>query len=250
MLAASIQPHAGLPDAALQADARSREQDYIACFKFYLRSFPQLRKVVFADNSGWSLDNVRDAVSRDAAPGTALEFVSFQANDFPGVYAKGYGEALLIDRALGQSTLLATTPYFAKMTGRHCLRNLTDIVEKTTPGFDLLCDLRDHGIYEMIGSSRCGRHFDTRFFVASRALYDRHFRKAYESHRSGGYSIEGEFYRITKRIEHSERVVCRFPVEPIYSGLSGHGKSYDSLPERSKRLVRSLTRRAMPGLRI
>jgi hypothetical protein len=179
-----------------------------------------------------------------------VELVSFRANDFPPEFAKGYGECLLMDTALSKSSLLAESPYFAKLTGRHLLRNMTRVVAKTKGDYELLCDLRDHGIYEALRLPHSGRHFDTRFFVASRALYDEVFRYHYRQHEQHGYSIEGKFYTLAKSVESRAGVVLRFPVEPIYGGLSGHGKDYDSWSEQAKRLIRGTVRRCAPMLRI
>lgn len=252
LLTASIRPNSRLIEETV-GDARSREADYAHCLTHYLETIPRLWRVVFVDNSGWDLSVLRAAAERSARPSTEVELLSVDGNDFPGDLGKGWGEGELLRRALDQSRLLKAAPRFAKMTGRHLLFNLAEIVERTAAGYDMVCDLRDHGIYEALRLPATGRRFDSRFFICSRQFYERHYRDVHLHFRQPGvqgYYIESGFYATTKALEGHEHILCRFPIEPVYGGVAGHGKDYDSFGERLKRAVRGSTRIVAPWLRV
>jgi hypothetical protein len=250
LLTASIRPNPGLKDNALH-DPQRREVDYIDALRFNLSYFPQFRKVVLVDNSGWPLGKLQAAADASRSVGTEVEVIGYSGNDFSPALGKGWGEAELIRQSLLRSTLLQSTPMFAKMTGRHVLRNMAGLVERIGDTYEFACDLRDHGIYEALRMNRCGRHCDTRFFMADRVFYQTCFAGLHDSHRDGEFSLEGAYYRQVKTCMASSRVLCRFPIEPIYGGIAGHAaKNYDGLRERMKRSVRQSMRRFAPWLHI
>lgn len=115
----------------------------------------------------------------------------------------------------------------------------------------MLCDLRDHRLYDILHIKGCGHHCDTRFFVVAREYCDLHFRWFYRQHREGTLSIEGSFYQIIKQLECQNEIVCRFPIEPVFRGIAGHhGKNYGGIKERIKSAIRKWGRRNWPNLRI
>jgi hypothetical protein len=247
LLTATVQPHAGLKGVV--GNAAEREHAYISNLTYYLRTHPAIDRIVFAENSGWDLTKIASA-AHGVNLHALVETCSVDGNRFLPEYAKGYGEAQLIDAAFSKSSLIGSRKYVAKMTGRHILRNITDVVTHARSPYSMLCDLRDHSLYDLTTLPGCGHHFDTRFFVACKDLYNEHYRRHYVNHSGGGYSIEGEFYTITKALERKERISCRFPVEPVYGGMSGDGKNYDGRREKTKRTLRRLIRCLLRDLRV
>jgi hypothetical protein len=249
-LTASIDPR-GMPGVT-RADPKVRETDYAECLQFYSERFPQVQRIVFIENSGWPLDRLRHIAATCNPHRKRFEFISLQCNDFPREYGKSYGEFLLMDRGLEQSELARDAGYLAKLTGRNYLLNLPQIVERVRRKFQLLCDLRDHPLYEWLRIPANGRHADTRFLVFTPQFYDRHVRGQYvRCNESLGFLAEDLFYEIAKNPAVASDVIVRFPIEPQFRGIAGHwNKNYGSGLDRLKQVIRGTGRRIMPWLRI
>jgi hypothetical protein len=249
-LTASIDPK-GMPGVT-RPDPHAREADYAGCLRFYSEKYPDIRRIVFVENSGWPLDRLRQLAADHNPHAKQFEFVSLQCNDFPRQFGKGYGEFMLVDRAFDESRLISEAKYVAKLTGRNYLLNATDIINKTRRPFGMLCDLRDHGIYEMLGLTWNARHCDTRFIVLTPDFYRRNVYGKYKDlDESSGRSAEVLFYQIAKDPAHKERVVRRFPIEPVFRGLAGHwNKDYGGRRERMKCAIRGAVRKVAPWFHI
>lgn len=248
IMTASVDPK-GMPSAATVPDPMQREGDYITALKYYLTEHPQIRKIVFAENSGWPLDRLRQTADQHLN-GQQLEFLSFSLNDFPRQLGKSYGEMLLLDHVFEESALVKSTTYVAKVTGRNRVLNLTRLIQSAPVPLDFYGDLRDHPLYELIGSDKCGRHGESRFFLLSRQFYNEHFRGKYrELDDSRQKVLETLIYNVVRTNLDGKRVIGRFKIEPEFRGIAGHwGKDYGSPMERTKRRVRAFTRRAIPWL--
>lgn len=254
LFTATVRINSGLAGVTAP-DPRLREGEYAENLRYFLREHPRLRKLVFAENSGWPLDRLREIAAAENPHGKEIELLQLSCNDFPGSYGKGYGEALLIDRALAASRLVREAHWIAKMTGRQRVLNMTRLLERAPARFDLLCDLRDHGLFERFGIPAAGRWCDTRFFVFTLPFFDTHLRTLYTAPRPPGqeYNLEGSYYHAVKAladVADDPRVVVRFPVEPRYRGHAGHWhKDYGSLRQRIKQSARALVRQLLPGFR-
>lgn len=264
LMTAAIAVNPGIPShgGVRIQDPHQREADYLASFRYYLTHHSVVRKIVLFDNSGWPMDKFHQAARDDNPLGKQVEVLSQACNDFPAIWGKGYGEMLLIDRALESSKLLAESPYFAKLTGRLRVLNMSDILLKTRGDYQMLCELRDHhffrntgipylSIFKKMGIPYQATHGETRFFVIAKELFNEHFRGRYEQWQVPEWSMEAFLYQQVKKLEPHGRIVCRFPVEPIYAGIAGStGKDYGGSKERIRRTVRGLLRRACPNLRV
>jgi hypothetical protein len=240
----------GMPGVT-RPDPQVREEDYLACLRYYINNHPRIRKLVFIENSNWPLDRLRTALDENPH-GKDVEFISLNCNDFPRELGKSYGEFLLLERGFTASRLARDAHYLGKLTGRNFLMNLTQILARVREPFDLLCDMRDHGIYEMLGLPYCGRHADTRLLIFSHTFYDKEIRGRYvELNEGKGFFAENLIYRLAKHPPAGAIVLPRFPREPDFRGLAGHwSKDYGSAREVLKRKLRGATRRVAPWLHI
>ena len=248
VMTASIDPN-GMPLAASVVEPVKREQDYANSLSYYLKEHPRVRRIVFAENSNWPLDKLRQ-IAVEQSGGQEVEFCSFSLNDFPREWGKSYGEMLLLDHVFAQSRLLSRSRYVAKVTGRIILRNLTAMLEPAPVPFDFYADLRDHPLYEWAGIAASGHHGESRFFVLTPQFYEAHFRGKYPLLKeSEGNYLETLVYRIVKQTMPLGGVFGRFKTEPEYRGVAGHhDKSYSSQRERWKQFVRGTSRKVMPWL--
>lgn len=183
---------------------------------------------------------------------TPIEFLSFEGNDFPREFDKGFGEHRLLRYAVDHSESARKFPYIAKMTGRHYLTNLSDILARVRGPIDFLCDLRDHPLYEWLRlPQHCGRHCDTRFFVFAPEFFRRNLYTLTDAHAGGAWFIERHYYDAVKPLDDGKLVRCRLPVEPHYRGTAGHwGKDYSSWRCRAKESARGTLRLLCPWFRI
>ena len=250
LLTATVQVNRGVAGVTAPA-AEAREADYLENLRYQLHHHPRIRRLVFAENSGWPLDRFARAIE-DNPLSKEVELLQLDCNDFPGHLGKGYGEALLIDRALAASRLAAAASHVAKLTGRQRILNLTALLASAPAGVRFLCDLRDHGFYERFGLPAAGRYCDTRFFLFDRSFFDAHLRRLYRAAESGEveHNLEAAYYDAVKALEREPGVLPRFGVEPRYRGRAGHwNKDYGGARERIKQTVRAAARRLFPRAR-
>jgi len=138
-------------------DPTVRLDDYKRALKAWL-STPNLPPLVFAENSGYPTDElamvVRDYDNRDHV----VEFLSFDDNNYPRTLGKGFGELRTIRYALDNSRLIGDDTLVVKVTGRHYVPNINDVVvsPRESDEVDVYCDLRGNLTWA-----------DTRFFCAS-----------------------------------------------------------------------------------
>ena len=247
LLTASINPN-NMPGAIL--DTKQRLQDYKAAFTYYLENHPRVSKILFAENSGWPLDEIKE-ISKSNPHNKQIEFLSLDINNFPREFGKGYGELNLITEAINRSRLAKETRYVAKVTGRLLITNLSQLLERVSGPLELQCDLRDHPVYEWLRLPYCGRQCDTRLIVFTPIFFAKHLEHLIAGHEQGEFCIEHKFYHTIKPIDDGKNIVCRFPIEAIYSGLAGHkGKNYSGVMEIFKQTVRGLCRKTCPWFRI
>ncbi len=254
LLTSSVDPN-GMPGIT-QSGPLEREATYADCLRFYLQNDPGVRRIIFAENSGWPLDRFHEEVAVNNPHAKEVELLSFNCNDYPRERGKSYGELLLMKNAIASSRLATSSKYVGKMTGRNLLLNLTELLERVPREFELLCDIRDHNFYQLLRMPDCGHHCDSRFFVFTRGFFERHFLPIYTSESfASGYPIESILFDLVKSLEKTEPIIKRFQVEPEYGGAAGHfiknkAKDYSSTSEAVKRRIRSYSRRVTPWLHI
>jgi hypothetical protein len=230
-----------------------RQEDYFKALQYYLENHPSISKLIFIENSGWSLERVKQALLNNPYH-KQVEFISLNCNNFPRNFGKGYGECLLIERGLAQSHLAKEVNYIGKITGRIYLRNLEQILHTIKQPFDCFCDYKDQGwmFRKMWGQKHVGPHCDTRFLIFSKSFYEEYIKCLHLNHQSGGFSIERQFYDSIKQAEAKEKIISRFAVEPEFDGVAGHfgGKNYSSKSEKAKFFIRSWSRTVLPWLHL
>ena len=234
-------------------DAEARAAQYAATLEFYLAE-PAVRRIVFADNSGYDLARFRELAARH--PDTEVEFLSVDGNDYPRHLGKSYGELLILDTIAARSRLVQEAGGFAKVTGRFPILNLARLLreaERRLP-WELFCDNKDHRIYDWLRLGWTGHACDTRFFLVTLDFYNRHFRgRAAELDDSQNRLIEFMFFETARQAARECPVVRRFRTEPEYAGKAGHVQTallqvndYSGLVAKTKRRLRQLARWLTP----
>ncbi len=237
----------GMPKA-YPSVADEREKDYLRSLSYYIKNHPHIRKIVFVENSGWSLENIKK-IALDNPYQKELEFVSLNCNDFPREFGKGYGESLLIERGIEASQLIRDVNYIGKITGRIYLFNITKILEVIEDRYDCLCDYKDltWRIRKALGKD-ASPYSDTRFLVFNKKFYAGYLKDLHQQHEQGCFYFETQYYQAIQRAKQDLKVIDRFLIEPQFRGIAGHfgGKDYGSKPEQIKYLIRSVIRQVLP----
>lgn len=95
-----------------------RESMYVATLAYYIEHIlkkDQYRQIVFAENSGWNIENLKAKLP--IFDKNKIEFVSLNPDEFDISKGKGFNEMLMINKALEISEFLKKSSYFFKVTG-------------------------------------------------------------------------------------------------------------------------------------
>ena len=125
------------------SDAKSRLEDYKEALAFYsvLIKDKIIDKIVYADNSGYDLADIRQIAS-DVGILDQCEFVSFNTPAVPNVN-RYYLEINLVNEAFEKSQFLALDDAVIwKVTGRYIIPNVAEIIQRA-PAADLYINFRN-----------------------------------------------------------------------------------------------------------
>ena len=248
LITAAVRPAAGI--VVSRSNAEDRERDYLTSLGRHMRELPAVQRIVFIENSGWPLDRFRD-IARDNPHGKQVEFVSLPVGNFDVSRGKSYAELALLRDGIAASVLAKQSRVLGKLTGRLFLENMEAILRKLPDNFDLACDLRDHGIYEILRLPYSGRHADCRFLAFTPELFHSALLPGLDwVDDSDGRMLENWVYGVAKAGD-MRKIVRRFAIEPEFRGISGAlNRQYDrgTLAMRSR--IRRITRRLLPWLHI
>ena len=253
VLAATIDPR-GMADLTV-ADKLAREGQYLETFSFYLAQ-RWTAKIVFIENSGHDLSKFIDLALN--YPAVETELISCNLNDFPREFGKSYGEMQMLDYAVDNSSLLAGSDGFIKVTGRLRILNLNKLLfeARRRQPWVLFCDTKDHPIYDWMRNGWNGHSADTRFYIVTKSFYRAYFYGSYKAlNDSMGLLVEMLFFETIKSQHGKFHIICRFKTEPVIVGRPGHQKTsiigsndYSSWLAKIKRLMRQLGRWFLPWL--
>ena len=222
-------------------DVRSRLDEYRQAFAFYVQLLAKgtVDRIVYADNSGHPLDDLR-AIAEGAGQSAHVEFLSLRSCAEPS-WGR-YGQEMdLIDAVFQRSGVIGvdSDALIWKITGRYVVANIARIIEDAPETFDLYVNCRNLPM----------RFLDF-FLVAFQAgAYKRILARDPTIYRSG--SLSGEIV-LRRRIDEGgfsdSVIVPRFRHVPRVTGgrRGSDGGSYSSLRESAKYVVRRLGRVLAP----
>ena len=226
LLTATIDPH-GIAFLA-RRDPIVRLADYKHALKAWL-SNPDTPPLVFAENSGYSTQDLEEVARKDNRFGQTIEFLSFDDNNYPRALGKGFGELRIIRHAMDKSRLISDDTFVMKANGRHYVRNVADVLtcSDAADDVDVFCDLRGTLTWA-----------DARVFCAT-AGFIREFLLPMESavDDTAGVTLEHVMGRAVHLAMSQGRRWSMFPRVPQIRGGSGTaGVAYpDSFAARYKR---------------
>lgn len=140
LLTATIAPKG---NAVFRSDPKARLEDYKKALRFWLTvEDDRIGPLVFAENSGYPLDEL--AQFADMLPGRRRE-IEFVGTDMPATpegLNYGYSEFALVEYANSNSMQLGQRPYFAKVTGRYIFPQISRLLNKLPDDFLIAADCR------------------------------------------------------------------------------------------------------------
>lgn len=233
-----------------------REKMYFGTLKYYdehLLSDP-CQQIVFVDNSGWNLVNLKRAISDEHQH--QVEFISLDPVLFDISKGKGYNELLLINNALEKSKFIKECGVFFKVTGRYSIYNVGYFIKKAykkivTDGQDFYGDMKDHCLYDLLRLGWCGHSGEARLFGSKTEFFQQKIGSRYsELNDYKGKLVEGLLFDVMKS---SQNITKRFKREPHMGGLEGSNinaisfsKQQDSMLGKFKRYIGNFIRVCLP----
>ncbi len=240
------------PNAQVKRSSpRVRLDDYKRALRFWLRySHAAAQRILFLENSGADLGELRAIAEQENPLGREVEFLSLPVHEIPPGGNYGYTEMQMLDEGLALSNLRPATTHLIKTTGRltfPALGKALDRMEKaarqSASAFELMIDCR------RLGFPRRGADARVQLFVCSHAFYHRVLRNANrEMDSAGPRLLEQLIFRKVIPFRGQPGYYLRFPcnIDPVgYFGFKD--RRYDSARTAVSRQIRALLRVVAPG---
>lgn len=126
LLTATIEVHN--KDLVKRNDTLVRLSDYEGALRLWLNKQKTLKKIIFAENSGYSLESLKKIAEEENPQRIDVEFISVPPTPGGDVNI-GLGELSIIEFALSHSRLLQTSSHFLKVTGRVFIKNIDQMIQ-------------------------------------------------------------------------------------------------------------------------
>ena len=249
LLTACIMP----TDATIQSTKLQRNnplvrlEDYKNALRYWL-AYPddRIKAIVFVENSGYSLSELRELAATHNELGREIEFLQFPASPVPPGLHYGYQELEMIDNALTHSELLRKIDYVIKATGRLYFPALSRLLDTVKPGQLFVSDSRDFDFL-----NRSHHYVLTTLFIAQKQFYLKYLYKTKDTMVKATSLMEMLFYHILKPLYKAspEAIVLRFPFNVNPVGISATlNKSYVSKKQKLAFILRGACRILIPSL--
>lgn len=250
LMSAAVDPN-GMIGLSSRQSLENREQQYVDTLKFYV-AHPKIRRILFVENSNWDLSRLKRAVAGSAK----VSWLSLDINNYPRSWGKGYGEMLLMDRAIQYVRDVMGAEYVCKVTGRFAIRNIGQMLDEFEgrEPLALAIDILNNPVYRLSDKiSPTGSR--TIIYAVSCEYYMQNVYRLYELNREKYSGAEGLMYEVWQNTRSENGVYARFRHEPVLSGFAG-GKNwhwwtannYDGWLAKIKRGIRQVCRWVIPCL--
>lgn len=244
----------------LRTDPKVRLSDYKSALHFWLNHpHPKLNKILFLENTGYDLTELKAIVETSNPWNKEVEFISMHKNDIPEGRHYGYGEMLMLDEGLSKSYLRMRTSHMIKATGRLVFPSIGRLVERLPEHFDIFVECRiPINAFKYDGNplrvirQRTKAYTSCQLMIFSHQFYEKELQKLYFNLSAQGpgcypYLIENLLYDRIIQFEGQRGVYLRWPVNVEPAGFAGHGsKRYDSAGRRAISAIRAALRILAP----
>jgi hypothetical protein len=191
-------------------DPLKRFEDYRQALRKWITR-DDFDKLVFVENSGYDISELRAIAEQSSLDKDAIEFLSYDGQDFPRELGKGYGETMNFEHVLNNSKILSDDDMFIRSNGRYYVENMHVFFEALQPPTEILIEFRQYLAYADV--TVLGGTVD--FFRRYVCPYGR------EVNDSKGYYMEHAYARAAHRAIADGLVWRPFPEVPSVVGYSG-----------------------------
>lgn len=174
-------------------------------------SYGGIDKLIFVENSGYDISELQRIVDESNMPKHAVEFLSYDGQDFPRELGKGFGETLNFEHVIRNSTILSPDDRLIRNNGRYYVENMGAFFEALQPPTEILSELRQYLSYA--DATLLGGTVD--FIERYVCPYGR------QVNDSKGYYFEHALARAVHRALADGLVWRPFPEPPLVRGFSG-----------------------------
>ncbi len=229
-------------------DPEVRLTDYKTALEFWLQyPDPRISGIVFVENSGYDLCDLKDLARRRNPFGRQTEFLQIAAAPIPEGLHYGYSEAEMIDHAFMKSTLISACSHVIKVTGRIFFPGLSRLLNRIGNQHLIVTDCRDFRLFHIRRQMILTTLFIVRKDFYLDKLYDA--KQKMISTRTG--LIEWMYYQILRPLYRARPgdMILRFPfnVEPV--GFGAHWNiDYSSGKKKLAAAGRAISRFLFPAL--
>ncbi len=252
LLTACIEPKPAIATLLRRNDAPTRLRDYETSLRFWLE-YPdeRIRGIVFADNSGYTLDSVRAVAAARQRADRPVEFHSF---DHPAPLPNlsyGYNEAILVSQTLDRSALLAGSDYFAKVTGRYRFPDLSRLLDRLPSDFAVAVDSTGCRPWPWKARAKPISNFALALFQTEfyrRELKDLQGRMYPAPPWDRCQYIESMIFDTLWPRRREPGIILRWPCNCEPQGVGANGSDYQSPRRRFRAGIRALNRIFLPSL--
>lgn len=252
VMTASVNPN-GMSGLSRES-VDNREQQYIDTLAFYA-SEPSIARILFVENSAWPLKHIQTSVPH----AEKITWLSLNENSFPREWGKGYGEFLLMDRAVDALEKMPSLKgkTIVKVTGRFPILNISAMVQEFAHRvpLELALDVLDHPLYDWLHLGWNGHHARTILYAVTPTFYRQHIYGRYREIPSQFQGAEDLMFDVWRKVRDLPGIWPRFCHEPRLSGFAGSGRlciitayNYDGWMAKCKRILRQCIRRILPFL--
>ena len=234
---------------------------YASTLRYYVKSIGRKHPIIVLENSDYNLKDIK----REFADKLDIEFIQFApVGELPFNPAKGksYNEYLMIREGVLRSEKLKNCTHFMKITGRYAMLNINKViaeVEKRASDKVFMGDVKDTGIYELIGSKNFGKWGDSRYWVFSIDYYKTNMLDCYMEMDDSKWGMWAEdfFLNMSRMYRKDNRFIFRFKTQVLFNGITGMRTSadlaagryrQDSPAQRVKWAVRQCLRWLLPNI--
>jgi hypothetical protein len=227
-----------------RADPQLRLEDYKRALRYWLNyPHPAAERILFLENSGADLSQLRDLAAQENPRGREVEFLSLPVHPIPEGKNYGYNEMAMLDEGLAQCRLRQTTTHMIKTTGRLTFPALGRALDLLGRAPELMVDCRK------LGFPRKGCDASVQLFACSHGFYDRVLRDSREEMNSTDVRLlEHLIFRKVIAFKGQPGIHLRFPcnIDPVgYSGFKA--RSYNSPRSAFSRAIRAALRVVAPN---
>jgi hypothetical protein len=245
VMTATIAP---APAQVKRSSSQLRLEDYKRALRFWLSyPHPAAARILFVENSGADLSELRAIAQTENPLNREVEFLSLPVHEIPAGANYGYAEMQALDEGLALSKLRRATTHMIKTTGRLTFpalgRALDRVTNSSAVPHELMIDCRRLGLFR--------RGYDARvqLFACSHSFYDRVLRQSNREMNSTDVRLlEHLIYRKVIPFQGQPGYYLRFPcnIDPV-----GHfgfkDRRYDSPRTALARSTRAVLRVIAPG---